>query len=114
MNTYQITVTRLMNGTPKSEKFEFHTHLKSNEAVLVKQLMKALTSFYIANAKDTHGPDAVDKIIAQSLALHDPEILFSEAAKRLHIIDCVVSSQIDPAPARLANMAHEIGIAATA
>lgn len=114
MNTYYITVIRNIKGSQESEQFEFITHLKSNEAVLVKQLMKALTSYYIACSRDVLGSAAVEKIIAQSLALHNPEVLFTEAREKLNIVDCVVKSSLDPTPARLHNMASEMGLVATA
>lgn len=114
MNKYQITVTRSLHGTRQTEQFEFMTHLKSNEAVLVKQIMKALTSYYVASSGEAKSAEVMEKIIEQSLALHDPEVLFREARERLQIVDCVVSSRIDPTPAQLKTMAREIGVVVTA
>lgn len=114
MNTYHITVTRNIKGSLESEQFEFITHLKSNEAVLVKQLMKALTSYYIASSRGSLENKTIEKIIAQSLALHNPEVLFTEAREKLNIVDCVVKSSLDPIPARLHDMASEMGLVATA
>lgn len=117
MKHYNITIERNIRGEAIVDSYEFKTHITCPRAVLVKQLMKALTGFYVNQVamEDLPQEEAIRKIISKSQRLRDPLVLVSEARQCLHITDCAIASDLAPQDTiHLKEVAMDLGMPVSA